>query len=96
VGDALGIDGVIGERFDARGLEGVVERSFERHFLLRVAHPLTGMLSFFSYDSGEGTTVQLLGYLFGDDAATDVVHERQAWSDWLTAATADVTADSSR
>jgi uncharacterized protein YndB with AHSA1/START domain len=93
--NALGIEGVTGEAFEARGLAGVVERSLDRHFLLRVERPLTGMLSFFSFDSGEGTMVQLLGYVFGDDPAGYVAREQQAWCDWLAAATAGVTADSS-
>lgn len=93
--DALGIDGAIGQSVTARDLTGVVERMMERHFLIRVERPLSGMLSVFAYDSGEGTTVQLLGYLFGDDKATYIVREQQAWCDWLAATTAGVTADSS-
>ena len=95
-----GIEGVSGEAFEARGLGGVVERSLERHFLLRVEQPMPGMLSFFSFESGEGTLVQLLGYVFGDaasgeDAAGYVAREQEAWSEWLVAATVGVSADSS-
>lgn len=89
---ALGIEGVPGEAVSARGLPGVVERSLEQHFLIRVQSPVTGMLSFFAYDSGEGTTVQLVGYLFGNDRASYVANEQQAWCDWLAEATAGIPA----
>ena len=65
----------------------------DRHFLLRAEGPLTGMLSFFSYDSGEATTVQLVGYLYGDDPASYVAEEQQAWCDWLATVIAHTTAD---
>lgn len=90
---ALGIDGTIGQTCIARGLECRVERSMDVHFLLRAERPLTGMLSFFSYHGGEATTVQLVGYLFGDDAAGYVAREQQAWCDWLAATTPGTTAD---
>ena len=93
VRDALGIDGTIGEACVARDLECRLERSMDRHFLLRAERPLTGMLSFFSYDSGEATTVQLVGYLYGDDPASYVAEEQQAWCDWLATVIAHTTAD---
>jgi hypothetical protein len=93
--DAIGIAGAIGEACVVRGLEGIVERSLERHLLIRLEGSLSGMLSLFSYDSGEGTTMQLVGYLFGADPATYVAREQQAWADWLGAATAELPADAS-
>ena len=95
VRDALGIAGAVGEACTARDLDGIVERALEYHFLIRVERPLTGMLSFFAYDSGESTTVQLIGYLFGTDPASYVAREQQAWCEWLAAATAGIPADAS-
>ena len=91
--EALGIEGTTGETCTARDLVCAVERSMDRHFLLRAERPLTGLLSFFSYDAGESTTVQVVGYLFGDNPASYVAEEQQAWCDWLAAATAGTTAD---
>ena len=91
--DALGIDGSIGQACVARGLDCRVERAIDFHFLLRAERPVTGMLSFFAYDSGESTVVQVGGYLYGDNAASYVADEQQAWCDWLAAATAGTTAD---
>ncbi len=91
--DVLGIDGTTGQPCLARDLECRVERSLDYHFLLRAERPVTGMLSFFAYDSGESTVVQLIGYLYGDNPATYVADEQQAWCDWLAAATAGTTAD---
>ena len=92
--DALGIEGAVGQQVAVRDLSGVVERDLDRHFLIRVERPLTGMLSFFGYESGEGTTtVQVVGYLFGDDPASYVAREQEAWREWLAAASAGIAAD---
>ena len=91
--DALGIDGTTGQTCVARGLDCRVERSLDYHFLVRAERPLTGMLSFFAYDAGESTMVQLIGYLYGDNPASYVADEQQAWCDWLAVTTAGTTAD---
>jgi uncharacterized protein YndB with AHSA1/START domain len=80
---SLGITGEIGERVSARGIHGRVERSLDRHFLVRVESPVTGLLSFQSGSSEKGSGVHLTGYLFSDDAAGYVEREQPAWQAWL-------------
>jgi uncharacterized protein YndB with AHSA1/START domain len=92
VRNELGIDRGSG-RLTARGISGVVERSLDHHFLVRVEQPVGGLLSFFAFGGEDGSSVQLIGYIYGDGAADYVDREQDAWRDWLAAATSDVAAD---
>lgn len=80
---ALSADAV-GQTVDANGVTGVVERLHERNVLVRTESPVQGMLSFFSFGSGDETSVTALaGYLYADDAAAYVEREQASWTSWL-------------
>ena len=81
--DALGIVGDPGERVTARGVTGTVERSIPRHFMIAADHPVTGLLSFYSFGTDGSSGVHLIGYLFSDDAPAYVASEQDAWREWL-------------
>ena len=81
--DALGITGEVGEPLTAHGMRGRVERSLDRHFLLRLESPVTGLLSLYGWNSETGSGIHLIGYLFTDDAADYIEREQAAWRDWL-------------
>jgi len=76
----------IGDRLDARGLTGVVERmgSETNELLVRLDGPIPGYVVFFVYASGEDTSqASIAGYLFADDAPAFVERTRPAWKSWL-------------
>lgn len=83
VRDALGVSEEIGAPVSARGVDGRLERSIERHFLLRLEHPIPGLLSFAAWDDEEASAVLVTGYLFSDDAPAYVEREQPAWQAWL-------------
>jgi uncharacterized protein YndB with AHSA1/START domain len=93
--DALGITGEVGEPVSARGLRGRVERSIDRHFLVRLESPVTGLLSFYSWSGEGGSGVHLTGYLFSDDASDYVEREQPAWQAWLDQLASGATVDAS-
>lgn len=78
----LGVEAV-GDPVSARGVDGRVERLFDRHFLLRVDAPVPGFLSFYSFGTGEGSGVHLQGYLFSDGAPAYAEREQAAWQEWI-------------
>jgi uncharacterized protein YndB with AHSA1/START domain len=82
VRDALGVAGV-GDSVRVRDVDGRVERSIPRHFLVRLSRPVPGFLSFFSYGSDEESSVHVQGHLFGDDRAADVEREQPQWQAWF-------------
>ena len=89
----LGIGGA-GERVDARGISGVVERSLDTHFLIRVEQPVAALFSFFAYRTDEVSTgVLLIAYIYDDEAAAYVDRECDAWREWLAAVTSADTVD---
>jgi uncharacterized protein YndB with AHSA1/START domain len=87
---ALGAD-VVGGMVTARDLRGQVERSIDRHFLLRLDGPVPGFLSFYSFADDDAGTVHLQGHLFSDAAPGYVEREQSAWQAWLESVAADVT-----
>jgi uncharacterized protein YndB with AHSA1/START domain len=78
----LGVD-TIGDAVTARGVNGRLERSVDRHFLLRVDEPVPGFLSFYAFATDDGSTVHLQSYLFSDAAPAYVEREQPAWQAWL-------------
>jgi uncharacterized protein YndB with AHSA1/START domain len=76
VGDALGAP-------DRLGVAGRLERTVERHFLLRLDAPVPGFVSFYSFDSADGSGVHLQGYLFSDAAPAYADRGQPAWQAWL-------------
>ena len=93
--DALGITGEVGEPVSARGIRGRVERSIDRHFLVRLESPITGLLSFYSWSSEGGSGVHLTGYLFSADAVDYVEREQAAWQEWLDEVASGASVDAS-
>jgi len=79
---AVGVEAE-GDPIDGRGLEGRLERTVERHFLLRIDKPVPGFLSFFSFGEGDASMVNVQGYLFSDGAEEYVERERATWQAWL-------------
>lgn len=78
----LGVE-AIGDEVTARGAHGRLERSLDRHFLLRVDAPVPGFLSFYSFAADGESGVHLQGYLFSDGAPGYVEREQAAWQAWL-------------
>jgi uncharacterized protein YndB with AHSA1/START domain len=94
VRSGLGI-GATGERVNARGISGVVERSLDTHFLIRVERPVAALFSFFAFGDGVSTAVQLIGYIYDHEAAAYVDRECDAWREWLAAVTSPDRVDTS-
>ena len=88
---ALAVDAV-GDAVNARGVEGRLERSIDRHVLLRIDAPVPGFLSFYSFAADDTSSVHLIGYLFSDDAPGYVEREQPGWQAWLDGVAADVAA----
>lgn len=86
---SVGVDAV-GDPVTARDLNGSLERSIDRHFLLRIDAPVPGFLSFYSYSDGDASEVHVQGYLFSDGAPGYVEREQPAWQTWLDRVAADV------
>jgi hypothetical protein len=78
----LGVD-TVGDTVTARGVHGRLERLLDRHFLLRVAEPVAGFLSFSAFGTEGASIVHLQGYLFSDGAPAYVEREQPAWQAWL-------------
>jgi uncharacterized protein YndB with AHSA1/START domain len=93
----LGIAGVAGERISSRGISGVIERSLDTHFVIRVEAPVDALFSFFAYRGADDsvTGVQLIGYLYDHRAAEYVDREHDAWLEWLATVTSGDTVDTS-
>lgn len=75
-----------GDAVTTLGIVGTVERTNDRTLAVRVEKPVTGLLSIATFDDGTGGVAQLMGYLFGDDAADYVTENEPAWQQWLEAA----------
>ena len=84
----LGVE-AIGDPVTARGVGGRLERSMDRHFLLRLDTPIPGLLAFSSFGAADGSAVHVQGYLFSDGAAGYVEREQPAWQTWLEGVAAD-------
>jgi uncharacterized protein YndB with AHSA1/START domain len=82
VRDALGV-AAVGDDVHARGLTGRVERSIDRHFLVRVEQPVAGLVSFSSFGAEDESAVHVQGYLFSDGAADYITREQAGWQAWL-------------
>lgn len=78
----LGVEAV-GDELTAMGAHGRLERSLDRHVLLRVDAPAPGFLFFFSFPADDASGVYLQGYLFSDEAPGYVEREQAAWQAWL-------------
>ena len=65
--EALSVE-AIGDAITTHGIRGHLERSIDRHFLVRVDDPVPGYLSFFAFGADDGSGVHLQGFLFSDDA----------------------------
>ena len=89
VREELGV-GAVGDRVATRGVAGHLERSLDRHFLLRLAEPVSGFLSFYSYGAEGESGVHLQGYLFSESAPAYVERERDAWQAWMDQVAAEV------
>jgi hypothetical protein len=89
VRDALGV-AAAGEVITTQGIRGHLERTVERHFLVRVDEPVPGFLSFYSFGADDGCGVHLQGYLFSDGAPGYVEREQPHWQAWLDCVGADV------
>lgn len=87
----LGVSGP-GDAVDTRGLAGAVERSIDRHFLLRIERPVPGLISVYSFGAEDGSAVHIKGYLFSEGAPAYVEAERAAWQAWLDGVATDVAA----
>lgn len=88
---ALGVEAV-GDPLDARGVTGRLERSAERHILLRIEWPVPGFLSFLSFGTDGGSGVHLQGNLFSPAASRYVDDEQPAWQAWLDGVASGVAA----
>jgi uncharacterized protein YndB with AHSA1/START domain len=80
VREALGIRRA-GDRVDALGTIGVVERSIDQHFLLRIERPAPGLVACFAFGDGESVAVNLAAYLYGADGA---LHAERLQPEWQT------------
>lgn len=81
--DALG-SGEEGATVKLRDVTGTVEVVGERHALIRLTAPVSGMLSIFVHDGGDGQAMAALrAYLFSADAADYARREESAWGGWL-------------
>jgi uncharacterized protein YndB with AHSA1/START domain len=83
-------DAAVGDAVSERGIDGRLERSEARNFLVRVERPVSGLLAFYAYDNESGSNLYMAGYLYSDAASDYVSREQEAWQSWLeaTAATA--------
>ena len=83
----LGV-GEVGAPIEARGLSGQIERigvsPAPNQLLMRLAHPVPGLMYFMAWDKGDGrTNASVAGYLFSQDAPSFVERETPAWKAWL-------------
>lgn len=82
VRSGLGVEAV-GDRYGGMGVEGRLERSIDRHLLLRLDGAVPGFVSFYSFGTGDASAVHLQGYLFSDGGASYVESKQPAWQAWL-------------
>jgi uncharacterized protein YndB with AHSA1/START domain len=87
---------VVGDEVSRRGIRGRVERSSERQLLVRLAEPVPGFLSFFSFAEEDHGGLLVQGYLFSADAGAYVDREQAEWQAWLETIAADAAAASTR
>ena len=78
----LGVEAV-GDPVERPGVDGRLERTVDRHFLLRLRGPVPGFVSFFSFASGDGAAVHLQGYLVSDAAPAYGERGQRVWQAWL-------------
>jgi uncharacterized protein YndB with AHSA1/START domain len=90
--DSLGVEAV-GDVVATRSIRGHLERSLDRHLLVRVDEPVPGLVSFTSIGVDGGTDVLLQGYLFSDRAPAYVERELPRWQAWLDGVAASVGAE---
>jgi uncharacterized protein YndB with AHSA1/START domain len=88
---SVGADAV-GDPVTVRDLHGRLERSIDRHFVVRVDEPLPAFLSFLSFGTDDASVVHLQGYVFSDAAPGYVAREEPGWQAWLDGVATDVTA----
>ena len=91
VRDALGV-AAAGDAVATQGIRGHLERTVQRHVLVRVDEPVPGYLSFYSFGSDKGSDVHLQGYLFSTGAPAYVERELPHWQAWLDGVAAEVMA----
>lgn len=93
LGEALGLAGAsVGERRTASSgpepWSGVVEHvrqdAQQRYVLLRLDSPAPGVALVGTYDKGQGTSVGLCRYFYGENAAALAAESEPRWRDWLT------------
>jgi len=65
---ALGV-GAVDDRVDSSGFVGLVERSIDQHFLLRIERPTPALVSCYGWGTDGGSSVTLAAYLYGADGA---------------------------
>jgi uncharacterized protein YndB with AHSA1/START domain len=80
--DALGVRDA-GERVEAIGMVGVVERTIERHFLVRLERPVPGLVSCFAFGDGNEAVLHLSAYLYGPDGAAQAERLHPEWQAFL-------------
>jgi uncharacterized protein YndB with AHSA1/START domain len=78
---ALGADRA-GSAVDGRGVRGTVHRDDPSGFVVRLAEPVPGFVSFSAFDN-DGTSAMVAGWLFSAAAPAYVDRERVAWQEWL-------------
>ena len=91
VRNALGV-AAVGDAVDTRDIRGHLERSLDRHLLVRMDEPIPGLMSFSSYGVDGATDMHLQGYLFSDGAPGYVERELPRWQAWLDGVAAMVDA----
>jgi uncharacterized protein YndB with AHSA1/START domain len=85
---SIGADAV-GDPVTVRDLHGRLERSIDRHCVVRVDEPLPAFLSFRSHGADD-SVVHLQGYLFSEAAPGYVAREEPGWQAWLDGVATDV------
>jgi hypothetical protein len=83
--ESLGLHRV-GDRLDARGLTGVVERlgTATEELLVRLDGAIPGYVVLYVFAAGEDVShAAVVGYLFADDAPAFVERVRPEWQAWL-------------
>jgi uncharacterized protein YndB with AHSA1/START domain len=73
----------VGDAVAVLDTKGHIERSLERHFLLRLDDPVEGLLNFFAFGNDEGCGVSVQGHVFSEGADSYVEREQPRWQAWL-------------
>jgi len=79
---ALAVGGV-GDRVDAAGIEGLVERTIAHHVLVRTERPVPGLVSSFAFGDDDGAVVIMSAYLYGPDGAAAAEQLQPQWQSLL-------------